>query len=175
MRKAPLDRTPPSPSLIGRLVRILAGLVVTSIAWSLFTGLRPLLSGDVPATSWPFWLMLAVLAFVSGWVLAELLQKRIALVTDTLLILGALVAAGADWTVGGSPFGAAFGAFVWVWGLVFALLLGPALFLAAILGTPGCEMRASADLWTRLRGGDPRAVACRGWVDRFDRVRVFGR
>ena len=56
------------------------------------------------------------------------------------------------------------------WLASFSSLLGTAHVLAAILGTPGCEMRAFAHLRSKFQGGDAGSVPCPGGIDRFDHV-----
>lgn len=41
---------------------------------------------------------------------------------------------------------------IWVWELYLLSHLGGAFLIAALIATPGCEMRAFHDLFTRLTG-----------------------
>lgn len=90
------------------------------------------------------------------------------------LFAGAAAAAGIG-ALQGEALGPPRGIYARVGALAFTLLLAPAGLLAAIRATPGCEMRSYAHLQERLRGGDVGAVACLGWSDRRDHVRVLGR
>jgi hypothetical protein len=55
------------------------------------------------------------------------------------------------------------------WFLLIALPLGLALVLAAILGTPGCEMRSYSALLARLQGHSASEHYCPGGIDFVDR------
>lgn len=163
------DASLPRPGALGILVRLALGLAVATIAWDALAHAPSYWDGIAdPLGMAP---LLAVLVLLSSWVLNELVRRSWGQRPTLVLLAGALgtVAVGA---VQGDAFGPAFGAYVWAWALAFSLLLAPAHLLAAVLRTPGCEMRAYMDLWTRLRGGDPRAVACPGWIDRLDSVRM---
>jgi hypothetical protein len=46
---------------------------------------------------------------------------------------------------------------IWVWELYLFSHLGLAFVLAALIGTPGCEMRAFHNLYTQVSGG--RSIA----------------
>jgi hypothetical protein len=81
----------------------------------------------------------------------------IAIVAD-LVFFGSIWAAPLGWLVLGMS--------------VFALgYLGISHVLAALIGTPGCEMRAVSHLMASLRGESVEAVVCPGhwdWVDRAE-------
>ncbi len=49
-----------------------------------------------------------------------------------------------------------------LWGWLFYIFthLGAAFLIAAIIGTPGCEMRAFHDLWSRLTGISTKEHVC---------------
>jgi hypothetical protein len=85
----------------------------------------------------------------------------------TLVLAGMAIAAdliffGRFWA---PPLGFLFAA----WFLLIALPLGFALVLAAILGTPGCEMRAYSALLARLQGHPASEHYCPGGIDFVDR------
>lgn len=48
----------------------------------------------------------------------------------------------------------------WIWELYLFIHLGLSFLLAAILATPGCEMRAFHDLFTRLTGVPTKEHYC---------------
>lgn len=49
---------------------------------------------------------------------------------------------------------------IWVWELYIFAHLGLSFLLSALLGTPGCEMRAMHDLWAKLTGNQAREHLC---------------
>ena len=90
--------------------------------------------------------------------------------TRAVVLAGAGVAAVIGVVAGGGFPNALVGIYLWAWFVALTGLLGPALLLAAALGTPGCEMRSYVHALTLLRGGDVRAVVCPGGVDRWDHI-----
>lgn len=49
---------------------------------------------------------------------------------------------------------------IWLWELYIFAHLGLSFLLSALLGTPGCEMRAIHDLWATLTGNQAREHLC---------------
>ena len=49
---------------------------------------------------------------------------------------------------------------IWVWVLYIFAHLGLSFLLSALLGTPGCEMRAIHDLFAKLTGSQAREHHC---------------
>lgn len=162
----------PRPGLIGVAIRTTLGIAVIYFlgipcirdAASFFDGF------DDPMDSVILVILLAVY-----WrpVVNELFQRSWGWWPSVIALTGLGVTVFAGFSLG-KPFGPAYGIYLWTWAMLFSALLGPALLLAAMLRTPGCEMRSYMDLWTRIRGGNPHTVACPGWIDRFDQVRLFG-
>lgn len=165
------QRQLPKPGLVGIAIRAILGLVVV-----FFLGVQTIL--DTPSFfdgySNPLGSILPVIVLTILWrgVVNELVQRRWGWWPSIVALVGLGVAIAIG-VLRGDPFGPIYGIYLWAWALLLAVLLGPAFLLAALLRTPGCEMRSYMDLWTRIRGGDPRTVACPGWIDRFDHVRLF--
>lgn len=61
------------------------------------------------------------------------------------------------------------GVFTLLWFIYWSAHLGVSLVLAALIATPGCEMRAIPHLWTRLTGRRTKEHYCPGFFDRLDR------
>lgn len=162
----------PRPGSIGILIRLGLALLVGSLGYSALIDASGFFDGFAQPTKSLGYLV--GVALFSSWVLNELTQREWGQ-RPTLVLLAGLAATMAVGALQGDAFGPPYGIYLWLWVLGFSLLLAPAHLLAALLRTPGCEMRAYAHLWTRLRGGDPEAVACPGWIDRFDGVRLFRR
>lgn len=158
------------PGPFGRLVRLLLGLV-------LLFGLLPGLIQSIPslpdAATIPanpfFWLIVAItlvsmnhvvnLGLGKSWghrpQVAFLLLAAIALMID-------VVAYGRLWA---PPLA---GLFIF-WLILVNLPLGFAFVLAALIGTPGCEMRSYHHLASRITGRDPTEHFCPGGIDLVDK------
>ena len=165
----------PNPGVVGRAIRLVLGLLVLSVGVSLANQLRR----TWPASDVPVDLSdLVVLVFVAAtW--SAVVNKLVDRAWGTRPLWVALSAAAVASIVGAAKWhtllNSSLDAVLCVWVLAWSFLLGPALLLAAVLGTPGCEMRSYAHLAARMTGRDPTAVTCPGGVDACDRVRLFGR
>ena len=49
---------------------------------------------------------------------------------------------------------------IWIWLFYLSTHLGLSFLLSAVLGTPGCEMRAFHDLYSRLSGNPTKEHYC---------------
>ncbi len=169
------ERALATPGILGRAVRAAAGLLTLSLADPLFGAWSGLKSGMIPMSDAGFWGGFAAVAFFSSWVVGELLQRDWGFWPSVVGITGAALTAAVGFFATGDFATAALGTYIFAWFAAFIILLAPAMFLAAILGTPGCEMRSYAHLAALLRGGDTTQVACPGGIDFLDHVRVFGK
>ncbi len=87
-----------------------------------------------------------------------------------LVVLGtAAVLAVAGVALTGSPWSPVLGALVYAWLVYTFAHLSISFFLAALLGTPGCEMRSIPHLVARLTGREHREHVCPGPLDPLDR------
>lgn len=161
------------PGVVGRAVRLLFAAILAVLTYQLAAGAPSWwdgLDGDAGLFVW-----LAFLLAFSHWLVNELLGVSWGWRPTAALVAGAGVAAAVGAWTEGTPWGAPLGIYLWAWSFAFALTLGLGHLLAVLLGTPGCELRSFWHLWAKVRGRDVAAVACPGWVDRFDRVRIAGR
>jgi hypothetical protein len=152
------------PGPMGRLIRLLLGLVCIQFTyeWLLvfdFTDLRAQLLWVWVALSAYFAADVVNIGFGVRW--GQWPRVALAVTLGTGLAL-ALVVDG-HWVS------------EWLWQpLRWAEIylfghLGVSFLLAALLGTPGCEMRAIPDLFARLRGGAAEEHYCPGHIDAIDR------
>lgn len=158
----------PQPAIVGRIVRLLLGL------WLLFLAVDLLRSGPVglidtsAPTHWSWWLAvaigLAVFPYVVniGFTLDWKHWPRVAV----LGISGLLVAL--DLLVYGTWWAPPLGAVTFLWMLYWTAHLGLSFALAAIIATPGCEMRAIPHLWTLTSDRPTKEHYCPGFLDRLD-------
>ncbi len=160
----------PRPGAVGITIRLLLAGLVGFMGYAVF-GQTSMWDGITPMDAAP---LVMPLVLFSSWVINELFRVRWGFLPSVVVLGGLAITAGVEGMMG-TLWGPAFGIYVWTWSAAFVILLGPAHLLAAILRTPGCEMRSYAHLWTRIQGGDPNTAVCPGWIDRFDAVRLFGR
>ncbi len=155
---------------LGRLIRLVLGLATLSLFVALVWPLRAALwSGEVPS-HWSFYIALAFGLYATSLVARILANKAWGQKPLVVVLLGAAVAAAVGYLTRGTPLAPPLGVYVWSWLVAFTALLGRAHVLAAVLGTPGCEMRSYAHLWTLLRGGDTKTVDCPAGIDRLDHI-----
>ena len=161
-----------TPGPVGRAIRLVLGLGVLSLLYSLLTEWRSALWGGEVPNDVAFYVLIGLALCATSWVVRLLLNKPWGQAPLLLVLLGAGITAAAGY-VGESIFPlSALGLYVWAWFVAFTALLGPAHVLAAALATPGCEMRSYAHLRARLRGRNAESVVCPGGIDRFDHVGV---
>ena len=155
-------------------MRLVLGLLLVK----LFTDLvrfEVLMDRESDLTSWqlPTDYMFWILAAFFFWILPLVVNlgfgkswgRRPQIVLATIVaIVGAwgLVVHGSVWTP-------ALGWVVLVWLLYVSLHLGTSFLVATALATPGCEMRAWPDLWSRLTGRPTAEHYCPGFLDPLDR------
>lgn len=160
----------PRPGLVGVLIRLTLGALVGWMGYAAISDASSFWDGyDDPGNAISFLIPVLVL---SSWVVNELFQKSWGQRPAAILVVGLLVAVAVG-ALQGDPFGPWFGTYLWVWVVVFAALLAPAHLLAAVLRTPGCEMRSFAHLRAKLGGRETEASLCPGWIDRADGIRLF--
>ncbi len=164
----------PRPGLIGIIIRLALGLIVLQMLVGAVVDAPSYWDG---ITTWPIGIIIGLIVMVTltSWVFNKLFERDWGWRPSAIAAGGLAITAAISGVVGAGWSGPAFGVYFWIWTLVFGILLAPAFFLAAILRTPGCEMRSYVDLRARLTGGDPTTVACPGWIDRADSIRFFGR
>lgn len=159
----------PLPGPLGRLARLLLGVAI--LFWFVPELLRALAS--VPAartlpTNPVFWFVVLITLVNTGHVvnlgLGRAWGRRPQIV---VLALGA-IALVASLVIYGRAWAPPLAAMTFGWLIVINLPLGVAFVLAALLGTPGCEMRSFNHLIARLAGKDPTEHFCPGGIDRID-------
>lgn len=159
----------PRPGAVGIGIRLLLAAALAAMLVGAFSAAGAYWDGLAdPLAPWTAY---AFLLLFTSRVVNEALGTDWGLRPLAFLAIGGVIAIGVG-AGQGDLFGPAFGTYIWASLVLVGGTMAVAFFLAAVLRTPGCELRAYADLWTRLRGGEPAAVACKGWIDRFDHVRL---
>lgn len=152
------------PGPIGRFVRLLLGVLCLWLVWNLVTrsGLPDLFNPS-------FWvlaglaLMLAPYVVNIGFGVKWGAWPRIA---SAAIILGAV---GISFATQGTPLGYSLWITLTTWMIYIYAHLGSSFVVAAILATPGCEMRALAHLLGMALRHDTREHYCPGFIDNVDK------
>lgn len=142
--------TLPKPGPVGRLVRLGFGLACIWLCIALWEfrselmidgGLRPLIWNSI----WPG---LFLISYVINIGYSRTWGKRPAMVSVTIF----LIVAAYGFFTSGVMETYALARVVWIWEFYLFSHLGVAFLIAGLIGTPGCEMRAFHDLFTRITG-----------------------
>ncbi len=159
----------PTPGWLGRWFRLAVGIVLLLSAY-MIAGVFNQLVFSVPyADNSILWGLALALFFSMREVINLGLMVRWGQKAQVVVLGLAAIAVAVDFVIYRRLWAPPLGLLFWVWILLIAIPLGVALVLAAILGTPGCEMRSYAALLARLRGQSASEHYCPGGIDFFDR------
>ena len=157
------------PLIIGRLVRFALGVLSLYFVYILTISWPSIIENGLAANNIGLWAATA-LAF---WMIPPVINIGFSLNTGSLsrwIIAGVSLALGAyHYFTGGAVLGYALGVFSVAWVYYLYVHLGPSLVLAALLATPGCEMRSIPHLWTLVTGRATKEHYCPGALDGLDR------
>lgn len=165
--------TLPEPGLVGRLIRLLFGL---AILFLILPGLFQSLPTLADVVEFPanllFWVIVALTFVNMNHVINLGLGKSWG--HEPQVILGVLVVISLLWSLlaYGRIWAPPLSYLLVLWLILINLPLGIAFILAAILRTPGCEMRSYHHLIARIKGQDPTEHFCPGGVDFADRWEI---
>ena len=166
----------PRPGPAGRIVRLAFGLLCASYVVGLIDISDDLmtLDGSIRPVVWNGILFgLFLVSYIVNIGFSRAWKKWPALVS----VAGLFVAAGIGYMTQGTVESGVLARVVWVWELYVFSHLGIAFILAAVIGTPGCEMRAFHDLYSRLTGVPTEEHYCPvgplSRIDRWEAVRDF--
>ncbi len=160
----------PKPGLFGRLLRLLFGIgILFSLAPSLVTGFSFFLESTKAPSSIAFWVAWGIGVVNVNHVVNLGLGKSWGRWPQWAVLAGTAVTIILDLIFYGTWFAPPLGLFTWAWLLLMFIPLGIAFLLAAVLATPGCEMRSYNHLVSRLQGQDPTEHFCPGGVDFADK------
>lgn len=161
--------TLPRPGPMGRVTRFIFGTVCVWVVLTILTNASAFFTGsslyDVGVWLMSLWGLYVFpdvvnIGFSKAW-------KRFHLLTGLIVLAG--VAALASWATFGSVVGPPLGIFVALWLLYTFGHLGIAFLLAALLATPGCEMRSIPQLWGLVTGKSAKEHYCPGVLTPIDR------
>jgi hypothetical protein len=151
--------TLPRPGPVGRIVRLAFGLLCASYVVGLIDISDDLMTTDGHIRRLVLNGVLGGLFLVSYIVnigFSQAWKKWPTFVSATVL----LVVAGFGYLTQGTIETGVLARVVWGWELYVFSHLGVAFILASIIGTPGCEMRALHDLYSRLTGISTKEHFC---------------
>ena len=157
------------PLIIGRLVRAALGVLLLNGVYQLTVAWPFILENGLPADNTSLWAA-AGLAF---WLIPPVINIGFSLNTRRLsrwIIASVSLALGAyHYLTAGAVLGYGLGVFTTAWIYYVFVHLGFSLVLAALLATPGCEMRSIPHLWALVTGGTTKEHYCPGFFDGLDR------
>lgn len=140
----------PKPGPLGRLLRLgLAYLVLIGFVYEIWDDRVMLTTGDFEPYGL-IWNGILIGLFLVSYIInigySRSFKKWPALVTAVGLGLLALY----DYSTTGDWTGVAFGTGFFIWSMYLFSHLGVCFLISAIIGTPGCEMRALHDLFSKV-------------------------
>ena len=141
----------PKPGPVGRVVRLGFGVLCLWYIAGLIAVSDNLLTNDghIRSVVWSGILFgLFLVSYVINIGFSRAWKKWPAFVSITVF----LVVAGVGFLTQGTIETGELARVLWSWELYVFLHLGMAFILAGVIGTPGCEMRALHDLYSRLTG-----------------------
>lgn len=151
--------TLPRPGPVGRIVRLAFGALCTWYVARLIGVADSLLdtAGNIHALIWNGVLPgLFLVSYVINIGFSRAWRKWPAFVSAGVL----MAVAGFGYLATGSAETELFARVIWLWELYVFAHLGLAFVLSALLATPGCEMRALHDLYSRASGKPTREHYC---------------
>ena len=160
--------TLPKPGWPGRGLRLVLGVIILLSAFSVARNFDEIENAGEILESISLWVLVAVLFFSMQDVINLGLNVRWGRKAQIVTLVAALVFIAIDTIFYSRLWAPPLGIFFYLWFLVIAIPLGIALVLAAILGMPGCEMRAYAALIAKMRGHSASEHYCPGGIDFID-------
>jgi hypothetical protein len=151
--------TLPRPGPLGRIARLAIGALCTWYVIELINVADSLIdtNGDIRSVIWNGIVPgLFLVSYVINIGFSRAWRKWPAFVSAGML----MVAAGFGYLTTGSADTVMLARVVWLWELYMFAHLGLAFVLSALLATPGCEMRALHDLYSRISGKPTKEHYC---------------
>ena len=149
----------PRPGPVGRLVRLGLGVLCLWYVYGLIQGSGDLIRADggIRPVIWNGTILgLFLISYVVNIGYSRAWKKWPAVVSAAAL--GAIAAVG--YVTAGTVETVLLARSIWLWELYVFSHLGLAFVIAGVIGTPGCEMRAFHDLYSRLTGVPTKEHYC---------------
>jgi hypothetical protein len=147
------------PRMIGRVVRAVLGLACLYALYQIVYYRGSIIESPVsrlPSLSLMVLLGLYVFNYVINIGFGKSWRKRPSLFLIVVLGLFAAV----SWLRSGTPDSAVLGVPFWLWLVYLYTHLGVSFLLAALIATPGCEMRSIPELFGRIKGRNSQEHHC---------------
>lgn len=160
--------TLPKPGILGRSLRLMLGVVVLATAYSVGMAFQDFEDARAIPGGIGLWVVAGLLFFSMRDEIDLGLGATWGRQAQIMIAMLAVLALALDLILYGRLWAPPLGILFYTRFLVSALPLGVALILAALIGTPGCEMRSYAHVWAKLSGGDASEHYCPGGVDIID-------
>lgn len=143
--------TLPRPGPIGRLYRLFMAAICLFVVGLVWRARDPLLAGDADTFA-SLILPIVFGIFVVNYVINIGFGISLGRLPQFVSIGAAIIAAASGQLLFGSASAPPLGLYLAFWLAYLYTHLGLSFLLATLLGTPGCEMRAFADLGGHLKG-----------------------
>lgn len=153
--------------LIGRLSKFVVGLAQLGFVYTLVTQVVPN-PPDQPSTNPMYWVGIGLAYALLSWTVNLGFRKTWRSWPFVVAIAVTGLAAGYDWVAYGTLWAAPLSTVTALVAVYVHGHMGMCHTLAAILGTPGCEMRAFDHLKTKIAGGEAKLTVCPGFWARLD-------
>ena len=139
------------PGPIGRLTRLALGLVCAYALYELIFYRVNIIS--TPVTVLPnLTVMVFAAILIMNYVVNIGFGKSWGRWPSYITLIAAAALSGLGWLLFGTPDHPVLGVALWLWLVYFYAHLGFSFLLAAIIATPGCEMRSIPELLGRMTG-----------------------
>lgn len=149
----------PRPGVIGRAVRLAFGVACLYLVISIIRVGPVRIADQFPNISW-LWGWAIAAFYVFSYVINIGFTRSWGRKPQIVLIGVAAAVSVASMLLNGEPFATPLGWFVVVWLLYVYGHLALSFVLAAVLATPGCEMRAPPHLWAIIKRRETREHHC---------------
>ncbi len=157
------------PGFIGRLVRLISGVVSLGAVYFIVIQLSVLTSINFPWSSYAF-IGLLIFVFIGIHIVFNLgFGLSLGRKPQAAMLILLAAAAGYSSATMGIFDGPAVTTVATVIILYHMSHMGISLILATVLATPGCEMRSIPQLWGILRGNKSKEHYCPGFFDALDK------
>ncbi len=147
------------PRSIGRLLRLLLGSACLYGLYYLLVYREAVIT--TPVSKLPNLVVLAAVAFwIVNYVVNIGFGKSWGRWPSYVSAIVMMTSATIGWMITGTPDNSILGAYLWLWLVYFYSHLGLSFVLAALIATPGCEMRSIPQLLGRLSGRKVQEHSC---------------
>ena len=147
------------PGTIGRLLRLVLGSACLFGLYHLLVNRDAIIA--TPVSTLPNLVVLAVVAFwIVNYVVNIGFGKSWGRWPSYVSAIVMMTSATIGWMIYGTPDNPILGACIWLWLVYFYAHLGLSFVLAALIATPGCEMRSIPQLLGRLSGRKVQEHCC---------------